>query len=153
MNCPSCLAGVIRMVPLSCCPCGHPVMVCDQCIHGFMIKHDEKNHSLLPPEAELEDQGPFYPEEIMTLRQFFIMQGAWLTPEPVPANLPTVEEMHKLIEIFEGKPIAEIYSTLEDVQERLTDKLASLEDGETLTEREQFMFDAANRWIKSCRSV
>lgn len=64
MKCPSCIVGTIKVVPGAICMCGHPHMVCDKCYHHFMVKHDSKNSELMPPEAEIEDRGNLYPEDL-----------------------------------------------------------------------------------------
>ncbi len=150
MNCPSCTAGIIRMIPGPHCECGHPFMVCDGCRNAFMVKHDEKNQGLLPPEAEIEDCGPFWSEDMMFIREMKIMSGVPLTPEPVPTDLPTVEEMHTLIQIFDGMPIADIYDMIPSLHEGLNEMLS---EGKTLNEQEQLWFDTIDRWIKASFSV
>ncbi len=150
MNCSTCQSGTIRLIPGLTCDCGHPVMLCDGCRHAFQIKHDVKNLDLLPPQAELIDCGPFYNDEVLARRMMALLGGMPLKPEPVPTDLPTVEDMHELIKLFEGRSLADIYDMVPEIFAMLHMKKA---EGHQLSDTEQSLFSALERWIKATASV
>lgn len=145
MFCSNCSVGTIRVFPMFACCCGLPVMICDNCWHRFIVKHDDHNMKLLPPEAELEDCGPpSWLKEEKELEEILIAMGVKPPPKQNLSVLPTVEDMRKLVEAFDNDSFHNILNRLDGVIDELGNKIIN---GEILTDKENLQFELAEYWL------